>query len=123
MGLPEKNKEFGILFGYASLSPPPSFHIAACTDHPISRSFIAIFIVATTTYAIVWILRNKREEKKEAIRKAGLIERGFGPLDGVGEKHRLNGERREIENIERDDDVVDGKGKGVVHHEGTGVGN
>jgi hypothetical protein len=34
-------------------------------------------------------VRNKREEKKEAERKAGLIERGFGPSDveaSFGEK-------------------------------------
>lgn len=48
-------------------------------------------------YAIVWRAGNKREERKEGERKAGLIERGFGPLNevvsgGGGKSRGQNGE-------------------------------
>ena len=35
---------------------------------------------------MTWRIHNKREEKKEAARKAALIERGFGPVDRDLEK-------------------------------------
>ena len=48
--------------------------------------FIAIFIVVLAAYSAVWYIRSKREEKKEAARKADLIERGFGPSAADEEK-------------------------------------
>jgi len=39
-----------------------------------------------------WKLRNKREEKIEAERKAGLIERGFGPKGTPLNEEKVTGD-------------------------------
>ena len=66
----ETRSEFGILFG-----------------------FVGAFILVFVCYGVMWKLNNKREEKKEAARKADLTERGFG--SGSGEFETEKGKRRE----------------------------
>ncbi|TAQ85478.1 hypothetical protein B7494_g6197 [Chlorociboria aeruginascens] len=65
------------------------------TQFGILFSFVSIFIVVLVSYGLAWHLRNKREEEKEIVRKAGLIERGFGPIEEK-EGHRQE-ERGQVE--------------------------
>jgi len=50
-------------------------------DFGVLFGFVGIFIVFLGAYSLVWHMNTKREERKEAARKAALVERGFGPLD------------------------------------------
>lgn len=48
------------------------------TQIGIIFGFVAAFIIVIASYGVAWRLYNKREERKEAARKASLMERGFG---------------------------------------------
>ena len=62
------------------------------TEIGIIFGFIAIFLLVITSYGIVWKLWNKKEAEREAARKAGLIERGFGPKGGQHNGEKLTGD-------------------------------
>jgi hypothetical protein len=59
---------------------------ATHTQIGILFGFIGAFIIVIASYGVAWMLYNKREERKEVERKAGLIERGSGAGEVEGEK-------------------------------------
>jgi hypothetical protein len=77
------------------------------TQFGILFGFVGAFILMILCYGVVWRFYNKREEKKEAVRKADLIERGF---DSSGEFEEKGKEREEYRH----------GGAGMV---GTGAGS
>jgi hypothetical protein len=56
------------------------------TQIGILFGFVAAFIIVIESYGEAWRVYNKREERKEAARKASLIEREFGAGEIEGEK-------------------------------------
>jgi hypothetical protein len=62
------------------------------TELGILFGFVAIFLLVVTSYGAAWKLWNKKEETIEAERKAGLIERGFGPKGSLHNGEKVTGD-------------------------------
>jgi hypothetical protein len=93
--------------------------------------FVGAFIIVITTFGISWRVYNKRQERREAERKAALMERGFGgSTEGMVDVEKGNGKgmQRDIGGSEVRDGVRDRDGfneertVGVGAREGEGIG-
>jgi hypothetical protein len=87
----------------------PVAHPRIRTQMGILFGFVGIFIVVIVTFGIMWILYNKRQEKRELARKEKLIEEGWGVAD-IGEKGKGRGR----------DVGISGEGREEVHDGGSG---
>ncbi len=70
----------------------PESHPRVRTQLGILFGFVGIFIVLTISFGVIWVLYNKRQERKEEERRRMLIEEGWGSADaGLGEKGKGKG--------------------------------
>jgi len=76
----------------------------------VAAGFAGLMLLSALTFLISWRAYNKKEEKREAERKAGLVERGFGVLSpekgGLREKEKQREEDHSREGARKGD--VDG---------------
>jgi len=76
--------------------------VSAAVEYGVLFGFVGVFIVVIIAFGIGWRLHNRREVKKEAARKAELIERGFGTLDEKHSGRAVHGEKWKASEIEGD---------------------